>query len=271
MRRAIGSSLAVLFVLQCCAAFQSAAISGGRRAAPAAAAARQRSQNANANEENAPRLALHSTTLLSAPDVEESTSPSSTSTSELPPVLQDIVDERREFEINLGRAMDTLRKDYPHLLYRAPDFSIYQNEINVVDPSGVQLTGLNSYKQSFRFVQSVVGLLYDKDKSFISHRMIYDWARGSIRISWNAIIVPKVVGNRRNALYLDGVSMYKLDPESGKITEHKIENLILNNTPLSPPYPTQMLLASALLGTDRRVPAGVGAGAWGIDTALEQQ
>ena len=269
MRRAIGSSLAVLFVLQCCAAFQSAATSGGRRAAPAAAAARQRSQNAN--EENAPRLALHSTTLLSATDVEESTGTSSTSTSELPPVLQDIVDERREFEINLGRAMDTLRKDYPHLLYRAPDFSIYHNEINVVDPSGVQLTGLNSYKQSFRFVQSVVGLLYDKDKSFISHRMIYDWARGSIRISWNAVIVPKVVGNRRNALYLDGVSMYKLDPESGKIIEHKIENLIQNNTPLSPPYPTQMLLASALLGTDRRVPAGVGAGAWGINTALEQQ
>lgn len=264
MRRAIGSPLAVLFVLQCCAAFQSAAISGGRRAAPHSTIVHR-----NANEQDGPKLALHSTTLLSSTDVEESTS--STSTSDLPPVLQDIVDERREFEINLGRAMDTLRKDYPHLLYRAPDFSIYHNEINVVDPSGVQLTGLKSYKQSFRFAQSVVGLFYDKDKSFISHRMVYDWARGSIRISWNAVIVPKVVGNRRNALYLDGVSMYKLDPESGKIIEHKIENLILNNTPLSPPYPTQMLLASALLGTDRRVPAGVGAGAWGIKTALEQQ
>ena len=88
-------------------------------------------------------------------------------------------------------------------------------------------------------------------------------------MSWNAVIVPKVVGNRRNALYLDGASLYKLDAVSGKIIEHKIENVILNNTPLSPPYPTQMLLASALLGTDRRVPAGVGAGAWGA--MLEQQ
>ena len=260
----------MLFVLQCCAAFQPAAISGGgsgRRAAPLPSTTQHRNAII---EEDAPKvLALHSTT-LSATDVEGSTTTSS-STSDLPPVLQDIVDERREFEINLGRAMDTLRKDYPHLLYRAPDFSIYHEDINVVDPSGVQLTGLKSYKQSFRFIQSVVGLFYDKDKSFVSHRMIYDWARGSIRMSWNAVIVPKVVGNRRNALYLDGVSMYKLDPESGKIVEHKIENLILNNTPLSPPYPTQMLLASALLGTDRRVPAGVGAGAWGIDTALEHQ
>lgn len=194
-----------------------------------------------------------------------STEPTTTTT-ELPSILQDIVDERREFEINLGRAMDTLRKDYPHMLYRAPEFSIYHEEIRVVDPSGVQLSGLNSYKQSFRFAQSVVGVFYDMEKSMVNHRMIYDWARGCIRISWNAMIVPKVVGNRRNALYVDGVSMYKLDPASGKIVEHKIENIIVNNTPLSPPYPIQGILTSALLGpgVDRRVPARVGAGAWGV-------
>ena len=264
MRRVYESSLAVLlFVLQRCTAFQSAEIGGGRRTRTAPTAT-TRTQSTTLAESSS---ALYST--LSATDVEESTGTTTTSSSELPPVLQDIVDERREFEINLGRAMDTLRKDYPHLLYRAPEFSIYHDDIKVVDPSGVQLTGLNSYKQSFRFAQSIVGLFYDKDKSSIKHRMVYDWARGSIRMSWNAVIVPKVVGNRRNALYLDGVSLYKLDTESGKIIEHKIENAILNNTPLSPPYPTQMLLASALLGTDRRVPAGVGAGAWGA--VLEQQ
>lgn len=263
MRRVYESSLAVLlFALQRCAAFQ---IGGGRRSRTAPTATRTQSTTL---AESSLHVALHST-LSATADVEESTGTAATS-SELPPVLQDIVDERREFEINLGRAMDTLRKDYPHLLYRAPEFSIYHDDINVVDPSGVQLTGLNSYKQSFRFAQSIVGLFYDKDKSYIKHRMVYDWARGSIRMSWNAVIVPKVVGNRRNALYLDGVSMYKLDTVSGKIIEHKIENVILNNTPLSPPYPTQMLLASALLGTDRRVPAGVGAaGAWGA--VLEQQ
>ncbi len=261
MRRVYESSLAVLliFVVRRCWGFQSAAIGGGRRTRTAT-----RTQSTTLAESAESSVVLHST-LSATADVEETT----TTSSELPPVLQDIVDERREFEINLGRAMDTLRKDYPHLLYRAPEFSIYHDDIKVVDPSGVQLTGLNSYKQSFRFAQSIVRLFYDKDKSSIKHRMVYDWARGSIRMSWNAVIVPKVVGNRRNALYLDGVSMYKLDTESGKIIEHKIENVILNNTPLSPPYPTQMLLASALLGTDRRVPAGVGAGAWGA--VLEQQ
>ena len=42
------------------------------------------------------------------------------STSELPPVLQSIVDERAEFQMNLGKAMDTLRKDYPDILKKSP-------------------------------------------------------------------------------------------------------------------------------------------------------
>lgn len=41
-------------------------------------------------------------------------------TTELPPFLQEMVNERRNFEINLGRAMDALRKDYPYMLYKTP-------------------------------------------------------------------------------------------------------------------------------------------------------
>ncbi len=40
--------------------------------------------------------------------------------SELPPVLQDIVDERNEFRLNLGHAMDVLKQDYPEILRRTP-------------------------------------------------------------------------------------------------------------------------------------------------------
>jgi hypothetical protein len=38
----------------------------------------------------------------------------------LPPVLQQIADERRQFQMNLGKAMDTLRKDMPYILKRSP-------------------------------------------------------------------------------------------------------------------------------------------------------
>jgi hypothetical protein len=39
---------------------------------------------------------------------------------ELPPVIQQIADERADFQINLGRAMDTLRRDMPNILSRTP-------------------------------------------------------------------------------------------------------------------------------------------------------
>jgi len=38
----------------------------------------------------------------------------------LPPVLRDIVCERREYQMNLGRAMDTLRSDMETILVRKP-------------------------------------------------------------------------------------------------------------------------------------------------------
>ena len=43
---------------------------------------------------------------------------------ELPPVLKDMVQERREYELKLGKAMDTLRKDYPQLLTKKPGRSL---------------------------------------------------------------------------------------------------------------------------------------------------
>lgn len=90
--------------------------------------------------------------------------------------------------------------------------------------------------------------------------MVYDFARQSIRISWNACVVPKVVGNRRNALYVDGISVYKLDSESGKIIEHKVENMLINNIPVQPPYNVLAALRDELLQPVERIPVGAGVG-----------
>jgi len=179
----------------------------------------------------------------------------------LPPVLQNMVDERRVFELNLGKAMDTLRKDYPKMLTREPNFEIFSDDISVVDPSGVQISGLSNYKSSFRFLQTLIKWFYNSDRSIIQHRMVYDWARSSIRISWNAVLVPKVVGNVRNSLYVDGISIYKMDASSGKIVEHKVEKMMINNIPVRPPYGVFTALKEEMLNptAGQRVPVGVGA------------
>ena len=43
-----------------------------------------------------------------------------TNNSNLSPLLQGMVDEQRHLQMNVGKAMDTLRKDYPYFLKRSP-------------------------------------------------------------------------------------------------------------------------------------------------------
>jgi hypothetical protein len=55
---------------------------------------------------------------------------------DLPSVLQQITDERRNFQMNLGKAMDTLRKDMPYILKQTPGKSIvwcgeYLNDVRL--------------------------------------------------------------------------------------------------------------------------------------------
>lgn len=176
-------------------------------------------------------------------------------TSELPPVLQIIVDERAEFQMNLGKAMDTLRKDYPDILHKSPgtnlanlslvrihahltpalriDFSIYHDDIRVMDPSGVQLSGLRKYKNAFLVMQTLMKIFYHQ-KSRLQYRMVYDFCRSTIRVSWHLQLHPKI--GMGGVAHVDGISAYTLDAASGKIVQHRIENILINNSPVKPPY-----------------------------------
>ena len=53
-------------------------------------------------------------------------------------------EQNTEFELKLGKAMDTLRQDYPHLLTQLPSLQIYDPNLEVVDPSGVTLHSLTT-------------------------------------------------------------------------------------------------------------------------------
>jgi hypothetical protein len=62
-------------------------------------------------------------------------------------------------------------------------------------------------------------------------------------------------------LYIDGVSLYTLDAPSGKVSEHRIERLIINQTPVAPPYG----IFSTLLQEQYALsPHGSPAGVWGF-------
>lgn len=127
----------------------------------------------------------------------------------------------------------------------------------MIDPSGVQLTGIESYKQSIQFLHAVVKFWF-QERSGLQFRMVYDFARSSIRVSWHVVLVPKVPLGK--PLHVDGISMYKLDPTSGKIIEHQIDNLMINDTPVIPPYGILSFVNQDLMGVKSGPGVGVPAG-----------
>jgi Uncharacterized conserved protein (DUF2358) len=152
---------------------------------------------------------------------------------------------------------------HSHILYttaliKQPDFSIYHDEIRVIDPSGVQLRGLEKYKSAFAFLQTFTKFWFrSTSSSSIQFRMVYDFCRSSIRISWHIVLVSKFVPR---PLHIDGISYYQLDVDSGKIIEHKIETLIVNNTPIQPPYGILSILQQDVLllgGNSGPIPQGI--------------
>mmetsp|Transcript_34007 Transcript_34007/g.81408 ORF Transcript_34007/g.81408 Transcript_34007/m.81408 type:complete len:450 (+) Transcript_34007:169-1518(+) len=156
---------------------------------------------------------------------------SSTSTT-----LTALVDSQKEFEMSLGRAVDTLKADYPKLLTKDPSWHIYHQDIEVIDPTGVSLHGLPYYKRAFSFIHTLVQWFYCEEKSGLtSIRCAYDWARKVIRVSWNVELTPKkIYGGEWRMLHIDGISEYSLDRESGLITEHKVTNLLINDQAVRP-------------------------------------
>lgn len=143
--------------------------------------------------------------------------------------------DRKEFEMQVGRAMDTLRDDYPDILVKDLDYSIYHSDLELIDPSGVHLHGLRNYENAIRLVHTMVGIFYCPDQSDLKFRMCFDKARQNIRIHWNARVVPKAIfGGYKTTLHVDGISIYELDRMSGNITQHRLERLVMNDDQVSP-------------------------------------
>jgi hypothetical protein len=115
------------------------------------------------------------------------------------------------------------------------DFSIYDTNLELIDPSGVQLNGVKNYKASFQLLHAIVAIFYCPERSGLTFRMCYDKARQNIRVHWNAQVIPKAIfGGYKTTLHVDGISVYEISRESGNITQHRIEHLLINDAKVNP-------------------------------------
>jgi hypothetical protein len=140
-----------------------------------------------------------------------------------------------DFELSVGHALDVLRRDYPKILVESPDFSIYDSNMELVDPSGVTLHGIATYRNSFRVLHALVKFIYCPERSLLTFRMCFDQARQTIRVHWNAQVVPRTIfGGVHRPLHVDGISVYEFDKTTGTIAQHRIEHLLINDVPVLP-------------------------------------
>lgn len=141
-----------------------------------------------------------------------------------------------EFELQVGKALDVLKKDYADLLIKPPNYEIYASDMELVDPSGVTVHGLGNYQNAFRLLHALIKFLYCPEKSAMtSVRMYYCPVKRNIRIHWNAQVVPReIFRGSRSILYVDGISVYEFDRATGNIVQHKFEQLIMNNGNVRP-------------------------------------
>ena len=114
--------------------------------------------------------------------------------------LNDIIQSRRSFELQLGTTIDILNADYPQLLTKSPDFTIYNRKITVVDPSGVQaIQGVDGYRYMFGALRMASGVFFSPSHSFVEHKLVYDWVRSQIRVSFKITLVPKSEVGKKNS------------------------------------------------------------------------
>jgi len=181
-----------------------------------------------------------------------------------------------EYQLNLGKSIDTLRRDYPHLLHTEPDFSIYTDKIHLSSSSSKHsIEGIKEYQRVFdvlRFLRNST-MVHEE----LGARLVV--SDSTIRVRWNAQLTMRAPfaalpglardDSGRPIVYVDGVSEYEIDTK-GFVYKH-----VLNDVVVTPPE-LQGAVNLALFawpgGFSPQAapqPAGAGAGAFSPHAHLE--
>ncbi|XP_061336734.1 uncharacterized protein LOC133283838 [Gastrolobium bilobum] len=142
-----------------------------------------------------------------------------------PPIAKDKQQHQHpkdEFYVNLGLAVRTLREDLPLIFSKDLNYEIYRDDITFMDPLNT-FTGIEKYKLIFWALRFHGKILF-REIEFDVYR-VWQPSENVILIRWNLRGVPRVPWETKGEF--QGTSRYKLD-RSGKIYEHKVDNLAFN-------------------------------------------
>lgn len=89
-------------------------------------------------------------------------------------------------------------------------------------------------------------------------RLTYDWSKQQVRVTWNFVLQLKA---RQRPIHVDGISAYHINSE-GLAYRHELETVIVNGTPVEPPF------AYAWINLPAWVSRGAGAKAAGVGAGV---
>jgi hypothetical protein len=130
-----------------------------------------------------------------------------------------------DYYANVGAAIEALRADYPEILARSPDWSVYAENV-VFRDGGTKYTicGREAYARLLWAVRVQAALCFASAGVAI-HSLYHDDETGVIYLRWRLQAVPRVWGliNPPPHIVVDAMSVYSLNA-AGRVCEHVMEN-----------------------------------------------
>ncbi|KAH7441264.1 hypothetical protein KP509_03G031300 [Ceratopteris richardii] len=133
--------------------------------------------------------------------------------------------KKQEFHVNVGFAIRTLREELPYMFYKDLSYDIYREDIVFRDPANV-VAGINNYKLIYKALRFHGGLFFKA--LWVDVLRIWQPSDNVIMVRWQVRGIPRVPWEAQGVF--DGTSEYMLD-KSGKIYEHKVDNVALHAKP----------------------------------------
>lgn len=151
-------------------------------------------------------------------------------------------EEGDDYYVNVGYAIRTLREELPSMFYKDLTYGIYRDDITFRDPLNI-FTGIDNYKLIF-WALRFHGRIFFK-ALWVDVVRIWQPSDKVIMVRWSVRGLPRVPWEAQG--HFDGTSEYKLD-KRGKIYEHKVDNVVMNNNNQQRVQPLTVLELVRLVG-----------------------
>ena len=114
------------------------------------------------------------------------------------------------------------------------DYSIYEPDIELADPTGINFQGIKPYRNLFTILRFCARNIFTAHE--ITFKMNYSPWEQAVVVPWHVKIKSDVPGmGKGKPLYVDGISRYYVN-YNGLVYRHEVSNIAINGLSAEPPY-----------------------------------